>query len=517
MSLVLPTRLNVAEEFIGRPAREHPDRLAILGEPQPVTYAQLASLTARVAGALASLGCRAGDRVLLVLPDSAEFIASFFGAVMAGAIAVPVNSAARSADYAHYLADCGARFAIVHGDSLASVLANREAAALERLLVVGDAPAPDMKPPSTAWDAWLAAAPPATEPVRTAATDPAFFLYTSGSGGTPKAAVHRHRDMLVTSACYARAVLGLRSDDRTFSVSKLFFAYGLGNGMYFPLGLGASTILDPGRPHPESTVEIVARHRPTVFFAVPTFYGALLAQIERGLPADFSSVRMAVSAGEPLPAEIFERFRHRFGLEILDGIGSTEMLHMFLSPCPGRTRAGSCGFTVPEYSARIVDEDDRGVPQGTIGNLWVSGESAFAGYWNNPRLTARVKRGEWVVTGDKFFQDADGFFHYCGRSDDMMKVAGRWVAPAEVENALLAHPSVAEAAVVGHSFNGLTRPVAYVVLHAGQGSHSGLAGSLREFVHGRLPSYKTPVEVHFVPELPRTATGKIQRFKLRRS
>ncbi len=516
MTLVLPARLNIAEEFVGRPAREHPDRLAILGDPQPVTYAQLGSLTARVAGALASLECRAGDRILLVLPDSAEFMASFFGAAMAGAIAVPVNSAARPADYAHYLADCGARFAIVHRDSLASVLANREAAALERLIVVGDAPVP-AAPPAAAWDAWLALARPAARPVPTAAADPAFFLYTSGSGGMPRAAVHRHRDMLVTSACYARGVLGLRSDDRTFSVSKLFFAYGLGNGMYFPLGLGASTILDPGRPRPESAVEIVARHRPTVFFAVPTFYGALLAKVEQGLPADFSSVRMAVSAGEPLPAEIFERFRRRFGLEILDGIGSTEMLHMFLSPCPGRTRAGSCGFPVPEYSARIVDEDGRDVSRGAIGNLWVRGESAFAGYWNNPELTAIVKRGEWVVTGDKFFQDADGFFHYCGRSDDMMKVAGRWVAPAEVENALLAHPAVAEAAVVGHSFDGLTRPVAYVVLGAGQGSDPRLARRLREFVHGRLPSYKMPVEVHFVSELPRTATGKIQRFKLRRS
>lgn len=517
MSLVLPTRVNVAEEFIGRPARVHPDRLAILGDPHPVTYAQLASLTARVAGALASLGCRAGDRVLLVLPDSAEFIASFFGAVMAGAIAVPVNSFARPADYAHYLADCGSRFAIIHRDSLAAVLVNREAAAIERLIVVDGPPVPAAVPPSTAWDDWLAAARPATEPVPTAATDPAFFLYTSGSGGMPRDAVHRHRDMLVTSACYARGVLGLRSDDRTFSVSKLFFAYGLGNGMYFPLGVGASTILDSGRPRPESAFDVVARHRPTVFFAVPTFYSALLAKVEQGLPADFSSVRMAVSAGEPLPAEIFERFRRRFGLEILDGIGSTEMLHMFLSPCPGRVRAGSCGFPVPEYSARIVDEDGRDVSRGTIGNLWVRGESAFAGYWNNPELTALVKRDEWVVTGDKFFQDADGFFHYCGRSDDMMKVAGKWVAPAEVENALLAHPAVAEAAVVGHSFDGLTRPVAYVVLRAGQGSDPGLASHLREFVHGRLPSYKTPVEVRFVSELPRTTTGKIQRFRLRLS
>jgi benzoate-CoA ligase family protein len=517
VTLDLPPSLNVAEEFVARPARAHPERLAILGEPRAVTYSELDSQTRRVAGALVDMGCRAGDRVLLVLPDSLEFIASFFGVAMTGAVAVPVNSAARPTDYAHYLADCDARFAIVHQDALAAVLASREVAAIERLVVVGGGALTDAEPPAISWDDWLASARPATQIAPTSAADTAFFLYTSGSGGSPKAAIHRHRDMLVTSRCFARGVLGLRADDRTFSVSKLFFAYGLGNGMYFSLGLGAATILYPGRPRVESVAEIVSRYRPTVFFAVPTFYGSLLSHAGRGLSVDFSSVRLAVSAGEPLPAEIFERFRDRFGLEILDAIGSTEMLHMFLSPLPGRTRAGSCGFEVPEYAARIVDTGGHDVPEGTIGNLWVRGESAFAGYWNNPELTARVKRGEWVVTGDKFFRDSDGFYHYCGRSDDMMKVSGMWVAPAEVENALLAHPAVAEAAVVGRSFEGLTRPVAYVVLAAGQGAETELPTRLREFVRERMPSHKTPVEVHFVPELPKTATGKIQRYKLRQS
>jgi benzoate-CoA ligase family protein len=513
--LVFPERLNVAEEFLARPAREHPNRVAILGEPRPATYAELTSGAARVAGALAGSGCRAGDRVLIVLPDSFEFIAAFFGATMLGAVAVPVNSAARPTDYAYYLADTGARFAVVHAASLDAVLKMAGAGVLEMLIVV-DGPAPARaKPRVAAWEEWLGDATPLAEPAATAALDPAFFLYTSGSGGTPKAAVHRHRDMLVTTACYARDVLGLGPEDRTFSVSKLFFAYGLGNGMYFPFGVGAATILLPGRPRPEPVVEIVQRYRPTVFYAVPTFYAALLAQCERGLAADFSSVRFAISAGEPLPAEIFLAFRDRFGIEILDGIGSTEMLHIFLSPRPGGARPGSCGFEVPEYAAQIVDDEGEAVERGTIGNLWVKGESAFAGYWNKPELTARTKRDDWVATGDKFFQDVDGFYHYCGRADDMMKVAGMWVAPAEVENALLAHPAVAEAAVVAGSFEGLTRPVAYVLLRPGQNGGAGLAGELREFVRARLPSHKTPTEIHFPAELPKTATGKIERYKLR--
>ncbi|HEV2386030.1 MAG TPA: benzoate-CoA ligase family protein [Candidatus Acidoferrales bacterium] len=516
MPLELPSRLNVAEYFVFRPAREHPGRLAILGEPRPVTYGQLAELTARVAGALASSGCAPGARVLLVLPDSLEFIASFFAAAAIGAVAVPVNAAARQADYAYYLADSGARIAIVHAGSLDSVLGATGTAGLDLLVVAGGCAPGSAWFAARAWDDWLAAAP-AAGPAPTAAGDTAFFLYTSGSGGTPKAAIHRHQDMYVTSRCYASDVLGLGPDDRTFSVSKLFFAYGLGNAMYFPLGAGASTILYPGRPRPEPVAEIVARFRPTVFYAVPTFYAAFLRRAGAGLPVDFSSVRLAVSAGEPLPEEIFLRFRDRFGLEILDGIGSTEMLHMFLSPQPGRTRPATCGFEVPQYGAKIVDEEGRPVSEGAIGNLWVRGASAFSGYWNKPELTAQAKRGDWVVTGDKFFRDPDGFYHYCGRSDDMLKVGGMWVAPAEVENALLAHPSVAEAAVVGRLFDGLTRAVAYVVLRESQAGSEDLARSLREFVRERLPSFKAPAEVHFLAELPKTATGKIQRFKLRQS
>jgi benzoate-CoA ligase len=516
MSLEIPLQFNLATYFLDRPAREHPDRTAILGEPGAVSYGELARLAARAGAALARTGCVRGERLLIALPDSVEFMAAFFGATRIGAVAVPVNSMTRAADYAYYLADSGARLAIVHAGTLSEFLPACQGASPERIVVVGAWQEAPTSAKLLKWSEWLEAARGEGEAYATSATDTAFFLYTSGSGGQPKAAVHQHKDMLVTSLSFAQGVLGLRADDRTFSVSKLFFAYGLGNGMYFPLSAGASTLLNPERARPERVVELIARHRPTVFFAVPTFYAVLLREVERGLRADFSSVRLAVSAGEMLPAEIFEQFRKRFGREILDGIGSTEMLHMFISSRPGQARPGSCGVEVPNYEAKIVEEAGAPVPVGEIGNLWVKGASAFAGYWQKPELTARTKRGDWVVTGDKFIRNADGYYHYCGRADDMMKVAGMWVSPGEVENALLGHPLVAEAAVVGSSDAvGLMRPVAYVVLRAGAVAGLELAQEIRAYVRTRLVSYKCPQEICFREELPKTATGKIQRFRLR--
>jgi acyl-coenzyme A synthetase/AMP-(fatty) acid ligase len=283
--------------------------------------------------------------------------------------------------------------------------------------------------------------------------------------------------MLVATRNYAQGVLGLRAHDVTFSTSKLFFAYGLGNGMYLPLAFGASTILNPKRVGAGHVIRLVSEHRPTIFFSVPTLYAAILREAEttaQGL--DFSSVRLCVSAGETLPAEIFERWRRTTGLEILDGIGSTEMLHVFISSRPGKCKPGSCGTTVPGYDARIVDDAGEEVPSGEIGNLWVRGGSAFAEYWRIPELTARTKRGEWVITGDKFVCDAAGYYRYCGRADDMLKIAGMWVSPVEVENVLLGHPQVAEAAVVGaRDARGLTYAVAHVTLRAGCSGSDQLA------------------------------------------
>jgi benzoate-CoA ligase family protein len=517
----LPDVLNIADEFVSRPAREHPDKLAILGVEREASYAQLEIEVNRVARALRDSGCKPGDRVLIVLPDSIEFIASFFGSAKMGAIAVPVNSMARAADYRHYLSNSGARFAMVHSSILAEFLSGIAAGALELVVVFGRTVSRFQNPVCKIVHSshWLPANGGAAETYPTTATDAAFFLYTSGSGGTPKAAVHRHRDVLVTSRNFAQSVLELRADDRMFSVSKLYFAYGLGNGMYFPLFFGASTVLYPDRPRPDRVAQLVAQYRPTVFFAVPTFYAALLREAEQGLKVDFSSIRIAVSAGESLPAEIFERFRERFGLEILDGIGSTEMLHVFLSVRPGNARPGTCGREVPGYEARIVDEARERVADGEIGNLWVKGESAFAEYWQIPELTARVKQDGWVFTGDKFTRDAQGFYHYAGRADDMMKVSGMWVSPGEVENALLAHPAIAECAVVGLADAlGLVRPVAFIVLRAGlMNPAGGLDSEINGWLHTRLVGFKCPHEFRFVSELPKTATGKIQRFLLRSS
>jgi benzoate-CoA ligase family protein len=513
---------NIADEFVSRLARLHPEKLAILGTGRALTYAELDALVDRVAEALRSANCKPGERVLVALPDSAEFFGAFFGAAKIGAIAVPVNPMARAADYRHWLENCGARIAIVHAPILGEFCDGAAGDAAPDLLVIYESTAGTAKPDRVArqileWDDWLPARAGVVATHPTVATDPAFFLYTSGSGGAPKAVVHQHQDMGVAARNYAQGVLGLRADDRLFSVSKLFFAYGLGNGMYFPLHFGASTILYPDRPRADEIAAVIKEHRPTVFFSVPTFYASLLREAEKGLAPDFSSLRLAVSAGESLPAEVFEQFRKRFGIEILDGIGSSEMLHIFLSSRPGEARAGSCGREVPGYDARILDDTGEPAAEDEAGSLWVKGESAFEEYWRIPELTARTKRDGWVNTGDKFSRDADGYFYYRGRADDMMKVSGMWVSPGEVENALLGHAAIAECAVVGNADAvGLVRPVAYIVLRQ---SVTNTAGGLDSEIYGwlrtRLPGFKCPQEYRFVKELPRTATGKVQRFLLR--
>src|SRR5882724_7414265 len=506
---------NIAAYFLESPAALHPERLAIVGEPREVTYGELAALANRAGNALRSNGVSRGDRVLIVLPDSAEFVAAFFGAAKIGAVAVPVNPFARSSDYIHYLENSQPRAAIIHANALPEFLPASSVHPQMPIVIVGDENSNGVS--FAKWNSWTAAAAEHLVAANTSPRDPAFMLYTSGSGGTPKAAVHLHADMAVASVNYAQGILGLRAEDVTFSASKLFFAYGLGNGMYFPLSVGARTILNPERTKVDRVIDLVRRRRPTIFFAVPTFYAAVLraAEAERD-HVDFSSVRQCVSAGEALPAEIFERWKKRFRLEILDGIGSTEMLHMFISSRPGKCKPGSCGFPVPGYDAKIVDDAGEPVPDGEVGNLWVRGESAFAEYWRIPELTARTKRGDWVVTGDKFVREPDGYYQYCGRADDMLKVAGMWVSPVEVENALLGHPHVAEAAVVGATdAQGLTYAVAHVVLRADSAGSQGLAAEICEHVKARLVSYKVPLEVRFCSELPKTVTGKIQRFLLR--
>jgi len=510
-ALQIPARFNIGEWLLDRPAEAHPERIAILGEPAAVRYGELRELANRAGNALQAIGCGRGDRVLIVLRDSAEFIAAFLGATKIGALPVAVNSFARRSDYSFYLADSAASAAIVDESALEEFLPAAEGRRLRSVVVGESARSNELR-----WSEWVLAAASELSPVNTAATDAAFLSYTSGSGGQPKAAVHQHKDMLVCARSYAEGVLGIRSEDRFFSVSKLFFAYGLGNGMYFPLSVGGSTILNPEKTRIERVAEIVRRHRPTIFFSVPTFYAALLQEANHGRAFDFSSVRLAVSAGEALPAEVFSQFRERFGIEILDGIGSTEMLHIFVSNRPGSARAGSCGTPVANYEVSIRNEEGKACAAGDIGSLFVKGESAFSEYWGKPEYSARVKAGGWVATGDKFFCDADGYYHYSGRGDDMLKVSGMWVSPIEVENALLADERVAEAAVVGvQDGGGLVKPVAYVVAAAGLQPSTELGDAIRELLRAKLVHYKCPREICFVEELPKTVTGKIQRFLLR--
>jgi benzoate-CoA ligase len=358
-------------------------------------------------------------------------------------------------------------------------------------------------------------AAPLLEPAPTLADEPAFWLYSSGSTGKPKGTVHTHANLYWTDALYGRQVLGLREDDVVFSAAKLFFAYGLGNALTFPLSAGATTVLMPERPTAAAVFDRLVTRRATVFFGVPTLYAGLLASPELP-PRDRVALRMAVSAGEALPREIGERFRAHFGCDILDGIGSTEMLHIFLSNRAGEVRYGTTGVPVPGYDIELRGEDERPVRDGEIGDLFVRGPSAALMYWGNRDKTRATFQGEWTKSGDKYVRDADGYYVYSGRGDDMLRVSGQYVSPFEVEAALMRHPAVLEAAVIGHvDAEGLTRTKAYVVLKPGQTQQAALEDGLKTFVKDKLAPFKYPRYIEFVPELPKTATGKIQRFRLR--
>ncbi|HKS95013.1 MAG TPA: benzoate-CoA ligase family protein, partial [Terriglobia bacterium] len=515
------------------------DSTAVIAGDEQLTYREVATLVGRTANAFASGGVARGDRVLLLLLDSPAFVTAFWGAIKLGAVPVPANTLLRAEDYEFMLRDSGARGLVVDERLLGRVrpaldhlAAHPEGGkgrwgALEAVWIAseafGGAPVghPSSAPPEPdvhrSFDQACAGSPPDSVAAPTRRDDPAFWLYTSGSTGRPKAAVHLHHDMVDCLESYARGVLGITSSDRTFSTSKLYFAYGLGNALYFPFGVGASTVLFADRPTPDAIFEIIRRTRPTVFFSVPALYAAMLQAAESG-SFDLSSVRVAVSAGESLPAPLWDRFQARFGISVLDGIGSTEMLHMFISNRPDDAIPGSSGRLVPGYEARIVDEHGHEVAPGQLGELWIRGASAARGYWNRPELSRAAFRGEWTVTGDKFVQDERGYFWHHGRTDDMLKVSGLWVSPVEIESALLGHPSVLECAVVGAAdSDGLTKPKAFVVLK--DAAHGPLSHEeeLAAFVRTQLPGYKVPRWIVLIEALPRTATGKIQRFKLRQS
>jgi benzoate-CoA ligase len=509
----LPARFNVAAHFLDRNLEEgRADRTAFLCADQRLTYGDVALLANRTGNALLDLGIGRNDRVLMVCQDAPEFVATFWGAIRIGAVPVPVNTLLRRQDYAHLLNDSRARALVVSAALLPEVgAALRDAPDLSHVLVAGGS--------GHGYSSWEDSVERASATLPSAATsrdDPAFWLYSSGSTGFPKGAVHLQHDMVICLETYAKQVVGIRATDRVYSAAKLFFAYGLGNALYFPMGVGAESILVPARPTPEAAFHVISRQRPTLFFAVPTLFAGMLAVKDAEERFDLSSLRLCVSAGEALPEDLYRRWCDRFGVEIIDGIGTTECLHTFIANRPGSACPGSSGQVVPGYEAELVDDGGRPVPPGEVGNLRVKGDSIMAFYWNQPEKTKETLVGPWILTGDKFRRDADGTFWYCGRSDDMLKVGGIWVSPVEVEGALVRHPAVLEAAVVGEEdAAGLVKPKAFVVLVDPGGAGDALAEELKRFVKERLAPYKYPRSIEFLAELPKTATGKIQRFKLR--
>jgi len=512
-SLELPERYNLVDHFVDRHIREgRCDKTAIISGNQRITYAEIAEQINRVGNGLLKLGLQEEQRVLLLLPDAPEFVAAYFGVMKIGAVAVPTSTAARANDYAYFLQESRARIAIVHSTllgELAPALSGQHDC--KHVVVCGEPVGGYM-----CWSEFLQNASPRLRPTSTCKDDAAFWLWTSGSTGRAKAAVHLHQDWVYCCEYYARGVVNIDAADVTFSTSKLFHAYGLGNGLMFPFYVGATSILYPGKPQPRSILEIANANRPTLFFSVPTLYSAMLQEAEQNMSYDLRSIRLAVSAAEPLPADIFRRWKDRFGVEILDGIGSTEVLHIYLSARAGQVRPGSTGQPVPGYELALVDHAGHPVPSGAIGDLMVAGPSTTPCYWNRRALSQERMRGRWFFSGDKFRVDEDGYYWYAGRSDDMFRVSGQWVSPIEVECTLIEHPCVLEAAVIAYEEGtGLHTPKAFVVLREGYSDNGKLVRELQEFVKERIAPHQYPRRIEFMTELPKTAAGKVLRYKLR--
>jgi benzoate-CoA ligase family protein len=494
------------------------DRLALTGVAGDVSYAELAERVTRAARGLRGLGLQAEQRVVMVMADSPEFVITYLAAMRIGAVPVPISTMLHPDGIAEILADSRARVVAVSGvyrDVVATALGFPEVTEV-MAVVTDDAVSSDDGPttpvaglPTTALSRLPAAGPDDIYP--TTADSPAFWLYTSGTTGTPKGAMHRHGSVRVVCETYGAQVLAITPDDRCLSAAKAFFAYGLGNSVLFPMSVGAAAVLELSPSRPDIMAERAGFYAATLFFAGPTFFSNML---RAGLPANaLAGVRLAASAGEALPAALYQRWTSHFGIDILDGIGMTEMLHIFLSNRPGAVRPGTTGVAVPGYDLRVLGEDGREVPPGTPGTLFVRGESAATGYWSRYDASRQVFQGEWLRTGDTYVVDPDGYYACLGRTGDMLKASGIWVAPAEVESRLLGHGDVAQAAVVAAAdADGLEKPVAFVQLNPGALADEE---TLIEFCRAGLPSFKRPRRIVFVTEYPTTATGKIRRVDLR--
>ncbi|MGJ7491084.1 benzoate-CoA ligase family protein [Variovorax sp. ZT4R33] len=516
----LPNDFNFAEHLFAL-NRGRASKLAYIDDRGTLSYGALEDRARRLASALQSAGVQREERVLLLQLDTNDWPVSFLGCLYAGVVPVAVNTLLTADDYAYMLEHSGAVAALVSG-ALLPVLQDamsKSPHSLRHLFV--SQPTAALPHGASDLDAVIGSHPPQDRPAATGPQDHAFWLYSSGSTGRPKGTVHTHGNPWWTAALYGKPVLALTEDDVCFSAAKLYFAYGLGNGLTFPLSVGATVVLMAERPTPDATFKRwigaalpaeASGVKPTVFFGAPTGFAGMLAS--PALPArDSVSLRMCSSAGEALPSEIAQRFKAHFGCEIIDGIGSTEMLHIFISNRPGDIRYGTTGRPVDGYQIELRGEDGRPVPDGEVGDLYIKGPSSALMYWGNPEKSAQTFRDGWTQSGDKYSRDADGYYTYAGRSDDMLKVSGIYVSPFEVEATLMRHPAVLEAAVIGkQDSDGLTKTKAFVVRKAGQ---SVDADELKAFVKQHLAAYKYPRFIEFVDELPKTATGKIQRFRLR--
>jgi len=519
----LPRAYNAAQDIVGRHLGTggragHP---AVIDAAGTWTYAELAERINRTGNALAGLGMRMESRVAMCLLDSVDFPAVFLGAIRIGAVPIPLNTLLTAADYDYMLRDSRAHTLVVSEELLPAFAPILDGQPWLREVVVagsgggggGGATAPGAHRLADL----LEAAGTELDPAPTTADDVAFWLYTSGTTGAPKGAMHLHRHLVHTVAGYGLAVLGVRPGDVVFSAAKLFFAYGLGNALTIPLYVGATVVLFPGRPTPDVVMAVLREHQPTLFFGVPTLYGNLLAEPANDRAAGSSRLRGCISAGEPLPVGVARAWEDRFGIAPLDGLGTTEMLHVFLSNRPGDHRYGTTGREpVPGYEVKLIGEDGEPVPSGEVGELCVRGATAAVAYWNQRDKSLRSFHGPWTRTGDKYLRDEEGWYVCAGRTDDMLKVGGIWVSPFEVEGTLIEHEQVLEAAVVGEpDENALVKPKAFVVLVDPGAASPALAQELQRFVKERLAPYKYPRWIEFTSELPKTATGKIKRYQLR--
>ncbi len=511
----LPREFNAATFFIDSHIEaSRLDKIAIIDDDGRYSYGDLAVRVNRAGNALTALGLGPESRVAMIMNDSIDFLAVFWGAIKAGLIPVPINTLLTSDNYAYILEDCRAQTLVVSASLrplVAPALADQ--AYLQHIVIAGGE-----EGNSSRLEELIHAAASTLDPAQTYADDVALWLYSSGSTGKPKGVKHLHSSLVYTADTYGRQVLGIKSEDIVFSAPKLFFAYGLGNSMTFPLSVGATAVLTAERPTPALVMALLQRDQATIYFGVPTLYAAILADDATKSATGSSRLRICVSAGEALPEDIAHRWEARFGIPIIDGVGSTEMLHIFLSNRIDDVRYGTSGIPVPGYAGKLVDEQGSIVEQGEIGELVVKGQSSAEGYWHQRAKTRRTFVGEWTYTGDKYYVDNAGYYCFCGRTDDMFKSGGNWVSPFDVEGVLITHPQVLEAAVVGHADpHGNIKPKAFIVLRENVDSSDALAEELQLHVKEHLELWKYPRWIEFTSDLPKTATGKIQRFKLRDS